>query len=179
MRAWTLAAIASFAVCCYGCCILRFWAKGVTLDGVATVAVFMGALLGFWLLHVRVETRHVHAERLLAKVGGSNRKPRGIPTLATRAQRKWKGRSAAEVCTSEARKIGEWLAGARGDLPLGVFVVAFVVAFQQIRVGVAGRTQARWVGQRKTAKLPEAREGTPTPSGRSLRVQGQKLLPST
>jgi hypothetical protein len=46
--------------------------------------------------------------------GGSNCKPRGIPTLATRAQRKWKGRSAAEVCTSEARKIGEWLAGARG-----------------------------------------------------------------
>ena len=42
---------------------------------------------------------------------------RGVPTLATGAQRKWKGRSAAEVCTSEARKIGEWLAGARGGAP--------------------------------------------------------------
>ena len=40
-----------------------------------------------------------------------------IPTVATRAQRKWKGRSEAEVCTSEARKIGEWLAGARGGAP--------------------------------------------------------------
>jgi hypothetical protein len=39
----------------------------------------------------------------LAKAGGSKGKPRGIPTLVT----KWKGRSAAEVCTSEARKIGE------------------------------------------------------------------------
>jgi hypothetical protein len=53
--------------------------------------------------------------------GGSNCKPRGIPTLATGAQRKWKGRSAAEVCTSEARKIGEWLAGARGEAPLSSF----------------------------------------------------------
>jgi hypothetical protein len=32
-------------------------------------------------LHVRVETRHVHAERHLAKAGGSNCKLRGIPTL--------------------------------------------------------------------------------------------------
>ncbi len=96
----------------------------------------MGTLsLGFWLLHVRVETRHVHAERLLAKVGGSKRKPRGIPTLATGAQRKWKGRSVAEVCTSEARKIGEWLAGARGYLPLEVLAVAVVL----VGGGVAGR----------------------------------------
>jgi hypothetical protein len=71
--------------------------------------------------------RYIHAERLLAKVGGSNCKPRGIPTLATGAQRKWKGRSAAEVCTSEARKIGEWLAGARGYLPLEVLAVAVVL----------------------------------------------------
>jgi hypothetical protein len=63
----------------------------------------------------------------LAKVGGSNCTPRGIPTLATGAKRKWKGRSAAEVCTSEARKIGEWLAGARGYLPLAVFAVAVVL----------------------------------------------------
>ena len=67
--------------------------------------------------------------------GGSNCKPRGIPTLATRAQRKWKGRSAAEVCTSEARKIGEWLAGASGQSPLGrVFAVA-VRQGQELRTG--------------------------------------------
>ena len=99
--------------------------------------------LGFWLLHVRVETRHVHAERLLAKVGGSNRKPRGIPTLETGVQREWKGRSAAEVCTSEARKIGEWLAGARGDLPLAAFAVAFVLIGGALR-GV--RTRPAEVG---------------------------------
>ena len=31
-----------------------------------------------WLLHVRVETRHVHAERHLAKAGVARRKGRGI-----------------------------------------------------------------------------------------------------
>ena len=35
-------------------------------------------LLGFWPLHFRVETRHVHAERLLAKAGVARRKGRGI-----------------------------------------------------------------------------------------------------
>src|SRR5271163_3822812 len=31
-----------------------------------------------WLLHVRVETRHVHAERHLAKAGVARRRGRGI-----------------------------------------------------------------------------------------------------
>jgi hypothetical protein len=89
---------------------------------VVTIAVFMVAS-SCWAVALAVARewasgRYIHAERLLAKVGGSNCKPRGIPTLATRAQRKWKGRSAAEVCTSAARKIGEWLAGARGEAPL-------------------------------------------------------------
>jgi hypothetical protein len=91
-------------------------------------------------------------------VGGSNCKPRGIPTLATRAQRKWKGRSAAEVCTSETRKTGEWLAGARGYLPLAALAVDFALAFQQIRAGVAGRTQARRGGSWKTRNAAEMRE---------------------
>ena len=110
----------------------------------ATVAVTVAAWrLGcssvlppwLWPLHFRVETWHVHAERLLAKVGGSNCKPWGIPTLATRAQRKWKGRSAAEVCTREARKIGEWLAGARGYLPLAVLAVAAISVPEALRRG--------------------------------------------
>jgi hypothetical protein len=37
------------------------------------------------------------------------------------------GRSAAEVCTSEARKIGEWLAGARGEAPLSSFCLFYPV----------------------------------------------------
>ena len=53
---------------------------------------------------------YIHAERLLAKAGGSKRKGRGIPTLETER----KGRSAAEVCTSEARKIGETPCGREG-----------------------------------------------------------------
>ena len=78
---------------------------------------------------------YLHAERLLAKVGGSNCKPRGIPTLATGAQRKWNGRSAAEVCTSEARKIGEWLAGARGYLPLEALALALALVGRASRGG--------------------------------------------
>jgi len=38
----------------------------------------MGASpLGFWLLHFRVETRHVHAERHLAKAGVASVKGSG------------------------------------------------------------------------------------------------------
>ena len=43
-------------------------------------------LLGFWLLHVRVETRHVRAERHLAKAGVARRKGRGLPTLGERTE---------------------------------------------------------------------------------------------
>jgi hypothetical protein len=46
-----------------------------------------------------------------------------------------KGRSKAEVCTSKARKIGEWLAGARGYLPLAAFAVAFVSVGGALREG--------------------------------------------
>jgi hypothetical protein len=42
-------------------------------------------------------------------------RPRGVPTLGT----KWKGRSAAEVCTSEARKIGQTACAREGSALLG------------------------------------------------------------
>src|ERR1700761_2678893 len=45
-------------------------------------------LLGCWPLHVRVETRHVHAERHLAKAGVARRKGRGLPTGAKRRRPK-------------------------------------------------------------------------------------------
>ena len=41
-----------------------------------------------WLLHFRVETRHVHAERHLAKAGVARRKGRGLPTGAKRRRPK-------------------------------------------------------------------------------------------
>jgi len=54
-------------------------------------------------LHVRVETRHVHAERHLAKAGVARRKGGVSPP-----ERSGGGRR--PVCTSEARKIGDTLA---------------------------------------------------------------------
>ena len=54
------------------------------------------------------------------------------------------GRSAAEVCTSEARKIGEWLAGARGEAPLSSFCLSHPVG----RCGEGG--PPRRGGWRKT-----------------------------
>jgi hypothetical protein len=64
-----------------------------------------------WLLHFRVETRHVHAERHLAKAGVARCKGGVSPPGAKRRA------SAAKVCTSEARKIGEALVAARGAAP--------------------------------------------------------------
>ena len=60
---------------------------------------------------------------------------RGLPILGAEAKLKRKGRSAAEVCTSEARKIGEAACGRMGAGPLAAF-----------RVGVAGRNRPAEVG---------------------------------
>ena len=76
---------------------------------------------------------------------------RGVsPPLQRERQRKWRGRSAAEVCTSEARKIGEWLAGARGYLPLAVLAVAC-----SSRRGVAGRADRPAEVGAEDAKQPQ------------------------
>jgi hypothetical protein len=55
-----------------------------------------------WMLalHVRVETRHVHAERHLAKAGVARRKGGVSPPERS-------GGGQRPVCTSEARKIGD------------------------------------------------------------------------
>src|ERR1700691_2285582 len=41
----------------------------------------------------------------------------GFPTLETERRAEWRGRSAAEVCTSEARKIGVPLVARQGRSP--------------------------------------------------------------
>jgi hypothetical protein len=41
----------------------------------------------------------------------------GVPTLGTQRSAEWRGRSAAEVCTSEARKIGVPLVARQGRVP--------------------------------------------------------------
>src|ERR1700753_1647211 len=66
MSSLMLAAISS--------CLVRGFLQSMAealLAGVVMVASPVGRL---WLLHVRVETRHVHAERHLAKAGVANGK---------------------------------------------------------------------------------------------------------
>ena len=82
---------------------------------VAAMGVHGVLLLGHWLLLFRVETRHVHAERLLAKAGVARCKGGVSPPLERESKAERKGRSAAKVCTSEARKIGEALAPREGS----------------------------------------------------------------
>jgi hypothetical protein len=68
--------------------------------------------------HAVVRGMYLHAERLLAKAGASKCKERGITHPWNEAQREWKGRSAAEGCTSEARKPGETPCPREGRTPL-------------------------------------------------------------
>jgi hypothetical protein len=68
--------------------------------------VFMVFAPWFWFLHVRVETRHVHAERHLAKAGVANGKVfeqsfLGVPRVAWGSQ----------------NPEGEWPCRARGAEP--------------------------------------------------------------
>src|SRR5665213_497259 len=154
--------MASFEVCGFCFCCSRFWIKGLTVGVVVTVGVFMGAS-SCWAVALAVALewasgRYIHAERLLAKVGGSNCKGRGISHTWNGAQREWKVRSAAEGCTSEARKPGDTPCGrGPGQSPPSVLVVACFC-----RRGVAGRVD-----------LP-AEVGDGGPKGRR---QGGNLIP--
>ena len=133
-----------------------------------TAALLMGiSSLGFAFEWPCCCCSHNNALAQAHACGGSNCKPRGIPTLGTRAQRKWKGRSAAEVCTSEARKIGEWLAGASGRSPVArVFVVA-------VRQGKALREgTARRGGWRRTRTFDRSQGGYFLPSKKRLSRTG-------
>ena len=98
-------------------------------------------LLGFWLLHFRVETRHVHAERHLAKAGVARRKGRGIShPWSGGGTLEWKGRSEAEVCTSEARKTaGNPLRRVIGAEPLSEVWLPYPVRYARLLSGPALR----------------------------------------
>ena len=60
--------IASFAVSGFGCCVLRFWLTGVTLDEVTIMALFMGVSSLAFAFHA-MSGMYLHAERHLAKAG--------------------------------------------------------------------------------------------------------------
>jgi len=71
-----------------------------------------------------------------------------------------KRRSAAEVCTSEARKIGEALAPREGSaLRKGLVSLFALVRAPDVRVGVAGRNRPAEVG---------AEDNRPQPGGAIL-----------
>jgi hypothetical protein len=73
------------------------------------VVVFMGvSSLVLAVVFHAMRGMYLHAERLLAKAGVARRNGEGYhPPLEREPQAERKGRSAAEVCTSAARKIGE------------------------------------------------------------------------
>jgi len=92
---------------------------------------------------------YLHAERLLAKAGGSNCKPRGIPTLATkrsgveRAERSGglhkRRRGPRRVFSTrwgdKRGRLGSGLQARGAELPLAAFAVAFVLRGGALRVG--------------------------------------------
>src|ERR1700692_1213710 len=75
----------------------------------------MGWFLRFeWLCCVCSQTRLGPGPRQQ----GRQVQEEGFPTLGTERSAEWRGRSAAEVCTSEARKIGDCLLSrARDGVP--------------------------------------------------------------
>jgi hypothetical protein len=75
----------------------------------------------------------------------------GFPTLGTERLAEWRGRSAAEVCTSEARKIGGCLLSrARDGVPQQAWFPCISVkrgdSFGRCSSGVAGaKGPQKWV----------------------------------
>ena len=63
----------------------------------------------------------IHAERHLAKAGGSKRKLRGIPTLVTEQGGVERAKRERRSAQAQRGRLGKRLAGARGGAPLRSF----------------------------------------------------------
>jgi hypothetical protein len=131
--------------------------------------VFMGLLLGFWLLHVRVETRHVHAERHLAKAGVANGKVfersfLGVPRAAWGSQ----------------NPKGEWPWRARGAEPPSRVWFPHTCATAHMFTRRALREEASRRGGSGKRKAVEARRKLPpyihALSGKALELSGSTRL---
>ena len=86
----------------------------LAVDGGGVLWCSWCLLLGFGCCTFRVETRHATCRTPPGEGGGSKAQGEGIsPPLEREPEAGRKGRSAAEVCTSEARKIGETPCAAR------------------------------------------------------------------
>ena len=72
----------------------------------------------------------------------------GFPTLGTERSAEWRGRSAAEVCTSEARKIGVPLVARQGRSPSAGLVSLHQCETQRLlRQLFFGRTLRAGIGR--------------------------------
>jgi len=85
---------------------------------------------------------YIHAERLLAKVGGSNCKPRGLPTLAMQRSGMERAERSGGLHKRSAEDRGCGLSGARGEAPLRGFGCCFSGAALR-----AGTGPLRWVAE--------------------------------
>src|SRR6185437_16737909 len=101
MRAWTLAAIASFAVCCFGCGFFGFWVNGMTGVGVVIAVVFMGASSLAVAFHA-MRGMYLHAERLLAKAGRQGAREGYLPLLERKQS--WSGKIEAKRRSAQAQR---------------------------------------------------------------------------
>jgi hypothetical protein len=72
------------------------------------------------LLFHAMRGMHLHAERHLAKAGGSNCKPRGIPILAMERKRNGKGVAQRRSAQAKRGRLGSGLRGAGGAGPPSV-----------------------------------------------------------
>jgi hypothetical protein len=75
----------------------------------------------------------IHAERHLAKAGGSKRKLRGIPTLATEQGGVERAERTRRSAQAQRGRLGKRLAGARGGAPLRGFGCCCLSFLFQIR----------------------------------------------
>jgi hypothetical protein len=76
----------------------------------------------------------------------------GFPTLGTERLAEWRGRSAAEVCTSEARKIGVPLVARQGRSPSAGLVS---LALQSAEIALAVVLRADTYGQEQGSHRPK------------------------
>ena len=111
MRALTLAAMTSLAVCGLGCGWLHGGGGGVACSWVlppCALAVAFHAMRGMYL----------HAERLLAKAGVARRKGRGISHPWSGAKRSGKGEAQRRSAQAKRGRLGRPLAPRDGAAPL-------------------------------------------------------------
>ncbi len=133
--------------------------------------VFMVLAPWVWLLHVRVETRHVHAERHLAKAGVANGKV---------FERSFLG--GPRIAWGSQNPKGEWPCRARGAEPTreAWFRMKCASAHTNYREGVAeGKVPQRW--KRKTRSGWSAEETSSARTRTSMldsTIQNRDELPT-